>query len=184
MNAQDELHHIQQAQRSVSAFTPLYEKYVSLVWNYCLARLRDDDRAADATSTTFLKAMKALPRYRPELRGEQTTFRSWLMTIARHVVLDELRRRPISPLDGSEYQLVSSEPGPEALALANDRKRQILAAYTQLSDQQQDVVRLRQQGLSGQEIGDVLGIRAGAVKSTYYRAIQRLRELLKKGELL
>lgn len=106
------------------------------------------------------------------------------MTIARNVVLDELRRRPVSPLDGSEYLLASSEPGPEAMALANDRRRQLRAAYTQLSDQQQDVIRLRQQGLSGQEIGEILGIGAGAVKSTYYRAIQNLRQLLEKGELL
>lgn len=182
MSAQDELRQIEQSQRSVSAFTPLYERYVHLVWNYCLARLRDDDRAADATSTTFLKAMKALPRYKPTLRGETTTFRSWLMTIARNVVLDELRRRPISPLAESEYELVSNEPGPEAIVIARDRRRQLLEAYAHLSDQQQDVIRLRQQGLSGEEIGAVLNISAGAVKSTHYRAIQRLRELLEKGE--
>lgn len=182
MNAQDELHHIQQAQRSASAFTPLYEHYVSLVWNYCLARLRDPERAADATSTTFLKAMHALPRYKPARRGTQTTFRSWLMTIARNVVLDELRRRPTSPLEDSEYQIASPAAGPEEIVITRDRHQQLRAAYAQLSDQQQDVVRLRQQGLSGEEIGAVLGIRAGAVKSTHYRAIQRLRELLEKGE--
>src|SRR5690606_33918705 len=98
------------------------------------------ERAADATSTTFLKAMYALPRYKPATLGAQTTFRSWLMTIARNVVLDELRRRPVSPLDGSEAHLVSSDPGPEALALANDRRRQLQAAYAQLSDQHQDVL--------------------------------------------
>lgn len=182
MSAQDELRQIEQAQRSASAFAPLYERYVHLVWNYCLARLRDDDRAADATSTTFLKAMKALPRYQPEMRGEQTTFRSWLMTIARNVVMDELRRRPLSPLNEAEYELASSEPGPEAIVIARDRRRQLLEAYAKLSDQQQDVIRLRQQGLSGEEIGAVLNISAGAVKSTHYRAIQRLRELLEKGE--
>lgn len=140
MNAQDELHHIQQAQRSASAFTPLYEQYVSLVWNYSLARLRDPERAADATSTTFLKAMYALPRYKPATRGAQTTFRSWLMTIARNVVLDELRRRPTSPLDDREYQIPSPEAGPEEIAIARDRRQQLRAAYAQLSDQQQDVL--------------------------------------------
>lgn len=182
MSAQDELHQIERAQRNASAFTPLYERYVHLVWNYCLARLRDHDHAADATSTTFLKAMKALPRYKPGVRGDQTTFRAWLMTIARNVVLDELRRRPLSPLDNAEYELVSTEPGPEAIVIARDRRKQLLEAYAQLSDQQQDVIRLRQQGLSGEEIGTVLNISAGAVKSTHYRAIQRLRELLEKGE--
>lgn len=182
MSAQDELRQIERAQRRASAFTPLYERYVHLVWNYCLARLRDDDRAADATSSTFLKAMKALPRYKPEMRGEQTTFRSWLMTIARNVVLDELRRRPTSPIDEAEYQLASPDDGPEEIAIARDRKRQLLEAYAHLSDQQQDVIRLRQQGLTGEEIGAVLGIKVGAVKSTHYRAIQKLRQLLLKGE--
>ncbi len=184
MNAHDELRLIQQAQQNIAAFTPLYERYVHLVWNYCLARLRDDDRAADATSTTFLKAMRALPRYKPEVRGEQTTFRSWLMTIARNVVLDELRRKPTLPLGESEFQLASPGDGPEAIAIASDRRRQLLKAYTQLSDQQQDVIRLRQQGLNGEEIGLVLGIGTGAVKSTHYRAIRKLRELLEKGEHL
>lgn len=187
MSAQDELHQIERAQRSASAFTPLYERYVHLVWNYCLARLRNEDRAADATSATFLKAMKALPRYKPKLVSsgtgtDVTTFRSWLMTIARNVVLDELRRRPIAPLDGAGFNLASPDDGPEEIAIARDRNRQLLEAYAQLSDQQQDVIRLRQQGLTGEEIGAVLGIRAGAVKSTHYRAIQKLRELLQKGE--
>lgn len=182
MSAQDELRQIERARKNPDAFTPLYERYVHLVWNYCLARLRGDDRAADATSSTFLKAMRALPRYKPKMRGEQTTFRSWLMTIARNVVLDELRRRPTSQLDGSEYTLASPDPGPEAIVIARDRRRQLLEAYAHLSDQQQDVIRLRQQGLTGEEIGAVLGIRAGAVKSTHYRAIQKLPELFEKGE--
>ena len=182
MNAHDELRLIQQAQQNITTFTPLYKHYVHLVWNYCLVRLRDDDRAADATSTTFLKAMKALPRYKPDVRGESTTFRSWLMTIARNVVLDELRRIPTLPLGESEFRLVAPGDGPEAIAIVRDRKRQLLIAYAQLSDQQQDVIRLRQEGLTGEEIGQVLGIGTGAVKSTHYRAIQKLRELLEKGE--
>lgn len=179
----EELRQIRRAQGDIKQFSPLYQQYVHLVWNYCLARLRDDDRAADATHTTFLKAMKGLPRYRPEMRGEITTFRSWLMAIARNVVIDELRKRPTAPLDEHSYEQASGEPGPEEIAVANDRKREILRAFARLSDQQQDVIRLRQQGLSGGEIGTTLGLTVGAVKSTHYRAIQRLRELLdEKGE--
>lgn len=173
----EELRQIRRAQDDISQFSPLYRQYVHLVWNYCLARLRDDDRAADATSTTFLKAMKALPRYKPELRGEQSTFRSWLMTIARNVVLDDLRKRPAESIDDHAVYLMSTETGPEEFAVANDRKREILCGFAQLSDQQQDVIRLRQQGLSGEEISAAMNITVGAVKSTHYRAIQRLRDL-------
>lgn len=182
MNATDEMRCIRRAQGDIAQFSPLYRRYVHLVWNYCLARLRDEDRAADATSTTFLKAMRSLRRYRPEMRGEQTTFRSWLMTIARNVVLDELRKRPAASLDAHALLIAGNEPGPEELAVAMDRKREIVRAFDHLSDQQQDVIRLRQQGLSGDEIGAAMGITVGAVKSTHYRAIQRLRELLEKGE--
>lgn len=182
MRAEDELRQIAQAQLDTGAFAPLYERYVHLVWNYCLVRLRDPDRAADATSATFEKALRALHRYRPDVRGDGTTFRSWLMTIARNVVLDDLRRRPTVPLGDAFHLLAQREDGPEALALAGERRRELLAAYAQLSDQQQDVIRLRQQGLSGEEIGAVLGIGVGAVKSTHYRAIQRLRQILQEGD--
>ncbi|MCO5217621.1 MAG: sigma-70 family RNA polymerase sigma factor [Thermomicrobiales bacterium] len=183
MNANDELRLIARAQKKPAAFEPLYHHYVHLVWNYCLGRLRDRTLAEDATSTTFMKAMDALPRYRPQLRGDQTTFRSWLMMIARNVVLDELRRRPMAVVDDHSHILASPLAGPEQIALARDRHEQLLTAFSQLSDQQQDVIRLRQQGLSGEEIGEILGISTGAVKSTHYRAVQRLRELLQeKGE--
>ena len=173
MNATEEMRCIRHAQRDIAEFSPLYQQYVHLVWNYCLARLCDEDRAADATHTIFLKAMKALPRYKPEMRGEITTFRAWLITIARNVVLDELRRRPAAALDAHSLDLISNDPGPEEIAVANDRKREILRAFARLSDQQQDVVRLRQQGFSGEEISAALGIGVGAVKSTHYRAIQK-----------
>lgn len=183
MNANDELRLIAKAQKEPAAFEPLYQHYVHLVWNYCLGRLRDRTLAEDATSTTFMKAMDALPRYRPQLRGDQTTFRSWLMTIARNVVLDEQRKRPMAIVDDHAHTLASPLDGPEQIAIAQDRRAQLLTAFAQLSDHQQDVIRLRQQGLSGEEIGEILSISAGAVKSTHYRAVQRLRELLQeKGE--
>lgn len=181
VNAREELRQIARAQQDSREFAPLYETYVALVWNYCLARLRDPVAAEDATSTTFVKALASLPRYRPQLRGEQTTFRSWLMTIARNVVLDEQRKRPTARLD---YDAISHQDGPEQIALAADRREQLLRAFALLSDQQQDVIRLRQQGLGGEEIAAVLDISVGAVKSTHYRAVQQLRELLnEKGEI-
>ena len=178
VNTREELRQIARAQQDSREFAPLYERYVALVWNYCRARLRNPAVAEDATSTTFVKALASLPRYQPQIRGEQTTFRSWLMTIARNVVLDEQRKRPFAPMDDHIHTLASKQDGPEQIAVATDRREQLLQAFAQLSDQQQDVIRLRQQELSGEEIAAVLGISVGAVKSTHYRAIQRLREML------
>lgn len=185
MSADRELAAITAAQRDPSAFGPLYEAYADLVWRYAMSRLRSEERAADATSQTFTRAIAALPRFNPERRGDSTTFRSWLMLIARNVVIDDVRRhRPTLDLDdpAAQSRLVASEPSPEAHALANDRQRQILSAFTGLSDQQQKVVRMRLEGASGQEIADELGISANAVKAAHYRGIVRLREILAEQE--
>lgn len=182
MSVQTELQQVKDAQRNPRAFAPLYDAYVGLVWNYAIARLHDEHRAADATSITFTKALAALPNFRPEVRGDVTTFRSWLMTIARNVVMDELRIRPTTSMESEAMHIASNDHSPEDLAVANDRKRQLLRAFAELSDQQQDVVRLRQQGLTGEEISRALGLSVGAVKSTHYRAIQRLKDLMSLGE--
>ena len=48
----------------------------------------------------FTRVLTALPSFRPERRPDGTTFRSWLMTIARNTVIDSARRqRPSVPID-------------------------------------------------------------------------------------
>ena len=111
-----------------------------------MARLRNPERAADATSATFARALKALPDFRPERRGEATSFRAWLMTIARHVVISELRQdRPTRPLDDPAVtaRLVDEQPSPEERAVGRHEQVRVLAALTQLSPTQRRIVELR-----------------------------------------
>ena len=54
----------------------------------------------------------------------------------------------------------------------------VAEALRQLSDKQRYVVELRISGLKGQEIADVLGMSAGAVRVAQFRAFARLREIL------
>ncbi|HYI25780.1 MAG TPA: sigma-70 family RNA polymerase sigma factor [Thermomicrobiales bacterium] len=183
--ADRELDLIAAAQADPRAFAPLYETYVDLVWRYALNRLGDQQRAADATSVTFQRAITALPKYRPQRRGDATTFRSWLMTIARNVVIDETRRaRPTSPLDdpASERWLTDPAPGPEEQAVAADERRRINRALARLSTTPRQIVELRLIGMNGREIADTLGMSESAVKTAHYRAIARLRDLLADDE--
>jgi RNA polymerase sigma-70 factor (ECF subfamily) len=169
------------AQADPRAFAPLYEAYVDLVWRYALSRLGERERAADATSQTFQRALAALPGYQPQRRGEGTTFRAWLMTIARHVVIDELRSaRPATPLDApaAERWLVDDARGPEAHAVAADERRRVNDALARLPDTQRQIVELRLIGMKGREIAALLDMTESAVKTAHFRAIARLRELL------
>lgn len=179
--AEIELAHIVAAQREVEAFAPLYEAYVDLVWRYAISRLGDRQRAADATSITFQRALAALPNFQPQRRGEETTFRSWLMTIARNVVIDEARReRPVTPLDDPAAQrwLIDPRRGPEDLAIGAEERQRVAWALAHLPDTQRQIVELRLIGMKGAEIASLLDMSESAVKTAYHRACNRLRDLL------
>lgn len=176
-----ELEQIEAARRDPCAFAPLYEAYVDLVWRYAMGRLADPERAADVTSATFAQALKALPDFRPQRRGDATTFRSWLMTIARHAVISELRRdRPARSLDDPLItgELVDGQPSPEEHAVARAEQERVLAALAQLPSTQRRIVELRLAGMKAAEIAGILDMSISAVNTAHFRAYARLRDLL------
>ncbi|HEY7355449.1 MAG TPA: sigma-70 family RNA polymerase sigma factor, partial [Ktedonobacterales bacterium] len=77
----DEAALVAAAQADPAAFDALYQRYLARVYRYLRAHVGSDDEAADLTQQVFLKALDALPRYRP--RG--APFAAWLFQIARHV---------------------------------------------------------------------------------------------------
>jgi len=162
------------AQRDLRAFAPLYEKYFDGVYGYCLRSLREPEAAADATSQTFAKALKALPGYKA------WSFRSWLFAIAHNVIIDSVRRRkPTAPIEAAG-EISDHSPGPEDVYLSLESQHSIARLLSELTDEQRQVVELRMAGLSGQEIADAMDSSVGAVKALQFRAYTRLRKLLSK----
>ena len=160
------------------AFAPLYARYAEPVYRYAHRRLGDPERAADATSQTFLKALAALPGYRIDGPG---TFRSWLFAIAHNVVVDVVRRSQTVPLSPG-WDAADAGPLPDDAALAAERRAQLYALLTLLPADQRRVIELRLSGLSGQEIAASLGRSLTAVKSLQWRAFQRLKELVEAAD--
>ena len=157
------------AQVNPTAFAPLYARYLPPVYRYCYRRLGTSAAAEDATSEVFVKALAAMPRYRAG------SFRSWLFTIAHHVTTDILRRqRPQEPLETADEPM-DSAPTPEDVVVAADGHRALLA---RLPVDQRSIVELRLAGLTDAEVAETLGRSVGAVKSTQFRALARLRHLL------
>jgi len=163
------------------AFAPLYEAYADLVWRYAMSRLGDPDRAADATSITFARALAALPRFRPRAGNGGSPFRAWLMTIARNAVIDEVRREhPAPSLDDPAVQpwLTDGQRSPEDLAIAGDERRRVERALARLPAAQRRIVELRLIGLRSAEIAGVLEMSQSAVDTAHFRAYARLRDWL------
>lgn len=170
------------ARSAPEAFAPLYERYADPIYRYCYRRVRDPERAADLTSQIFLRALTALPRFDARLDpAGGGTFRAWLYTIARRIVVDAWRReRPAISFEaaGLADQMVAGEHGPEARAIVNEELAALDRALARLTEQQRQIVELRLAGLRGPEIGRVLGMKPQAVKSAHFRAFHRLRTLL------
>src|SRR5690606_38510531 len=150
-----------------------------------MKRLANEDRAADATSQVFIKALAALPKYRPQMRGEGTTFRSWLMLIARNVVIDKARKhRPAIDRKAPSAQpwMVDHGRSQEEETIAAEERELVLRAVAKLPAKQQQIVQVRAMGVKGAEIAETLGMTIAGVRTANNGAYTRLRELLGEDE--
>jgi RNA polymerase sigma factor (sigma-70 family) len=131
--------------------------------------------APDVTQEAFVKAWRALDRFRPG-----APFRPWLLAIvaneARNARRSAGRRAALATraTDGADTT-ASTE---EVVLTADDRTR-LLRALEQLAPIDRDVISCRYlSDLSERETAAVLGCRPGTVKSRLSRALERLRALL------
>jgi RNA polymerase sigma-70 factor (ECF subfamily) len=165
---------VARAKHDPRAFALLYARYLDPIHRHCYRRLGNRQAAEDATSQVFTKALAALPRF-DERAG---SFRGWLFTIANHVLADHFRAARSHRAIETAAEVADGTPSPEDLALAADAGRGLQEALARLPDGQRRVIELRLAGLTGPEIGRVLGCRAKTVDVAQFRAVARLRTLL------
>ena len=167
-------------QGDVNAFEKLVLEYEKSVYAITQRMTGNAEDAADMTQETFIKAYNSLSSFRGDSK-----FSVWLYRIATNVCLDFLRSRSRKPTvslsveddDGEEVELdiADESQSPERLlerGLTRDAVRRGLNA---LSPEYRQILLLREiQGLSYEEIADVLTLEVGTVKSRIFRARKRL----------
>jgi len=156
------------------------------VYLLCLRLLRNSEDAESATQDTFLKAYRALQRQTAEAIEAPE---KWLTRIAVNTCLDLLRsrrwlfwRRQVAPVDSQALCRLAPamESSPERTLFARDIARRISLALNNLSPRQRSVFVLRHdEDRSLEEIGEILGLDIGTVKTHMSRALQKLREELR-----
>lgn len=159
----------------VTQFADLYEEHARAVLRYCQLRIADPHEAEDTAALIFTRAFSAWPP------AELDKARAWLFTIAHNVVANHYRQQATrgyrQPLDAA-LELRDPAASPLEQTLEWERRSELRAAITQLSDDQRDVVELRLAGLTGPEIAASLDKSHAAVKMLQLRAVQKLRTLL------
>lgn len=163
------------AHGDAEAFATLYDRYVDRVYRHCYYRIGRRADAEDVTQETFLRAWRAIGRY----RRTEAPFLAWLLTISDRLVLSQQRSRRRVVIDDAvaerHSEFVDAEE--EALgALASDAVRTALA---RLRPERQQVLVLRfVHGLSLAEVAAALGKSESAVAVLQHRALADLRREL------
>jgi RNA polymerase sigma factor (sigma-70 family) len=182
--ASDEQQVIEQTRHGdLAAFNTLVLRYQDNVYGVCYRILGDAAAAADAAQETFITAYRRLSTYRGG------SFRAWLLRIATNTCYDELRRRQRRPaesldnLPGAEYDdgplIADDNPSPEQITQQNELNRAVLNCINALGTDQRTILILSDvEGMSYQEIAQIVGANLGTVKSRLSRARVAVRDCL------
>lgn len=175
---EDEL--VRAAQRGQrDAFARIYETHRDRVYRYLLSRLGQPADAEDVTAEVFIRAMKALPSYRP--RG--TPLMAWLYRIAHKQAVNWVKTRSRRRENGLDDVAAASSDDPEREALDRASFAEAERAMDQLTPLQRQVLSLRFAGeLSIAETGKIMKRSQGAVKFLQYSALQAMRRNLEQAE--
>ncbi len=167
---------------SVASFEALVRQYQVRIVNYATAILKNTAEAEDVAQETFLRAYRALHRFRGE-----SSFKTWLYTIATNTARSALDRRSRHHRmeEGSLDDETRSRGADELPAATTDAeialvlRQSIDHALATLSGDLRVAVVLRDvEGLDYKEIATVTGVPIGTVESRIFRARRRLRRLL------
>ena len=158
--------------RANSDFTRAYEEHVWRVYGFLAYRLRDRDAAEDLTQVTFERALRAWSRFDPRRASVGT----WLIAIARNLLIDHHRRDRSSRLEQIDERVGPMVPGPEERFTTSP---ELIDALAQLSDRDREVVALRFGGdLTGPEIAALCDLSLANVQQILSRSLRKLRVLL------
>jgi RNA polymerase sigma-70 factor (ECF subfamily) len=189
-NPQDEQRFIKRAQGgSIEAFNALVLFYQDSAYTVAYRIMGDSESAADAAQEAFISAYRRIDTYRGG------NFRAWVMRIVTNVCYDELRRRKRRPatsleeLPGAEYDdgppIPDAAPSPEQVAQQDELNSAIHNCIQALGESQRTVLVMSDiDGMSYQEIADVVGANLGTVKSRLSRARLSIRDCLQAVEEL
>ena len=157
------------AERDAEAFELLYVRYARSVYGLALRRLRDRDRAEEATQDTFAAIWRSARSFRPE-RGSAG---GWLYAVARHAIVDRFRKRgdPVAAV----VEEADPELGPPERAEAGWDAWRVHRALEELPPSEREVIELAYwSGLSQSEVARFLNIPLGTVKTRTRSALARL----------
>src|SRR5882672_10739366 len=171
---------------SETAFRALVQRYRSRIMNLVCRFINDRDRAEEISQEVFLRVYRNRERYR-----KSGKFSTWIFTIAVNLTKNEIRSRVrhkgTFSLDAMEEDsggqglaFPDLKPLPDEDLNASEIRRRVAEALEKIPARYREAVVLRDiEGLSYEEVGEILRIPGGTVRSRINRARLMLKERMK-----
>jgi len=167
------------------AFDILVAKYQHKIVKLISRYIRDQAEVLDVAQDAFIKAYRALPRFRGE-----SAFYTWLYRIAintaKNYLVAQSRRLPDTDIEidvAEQYEGASElrdNATPERLLLKDEIERTVFEVIEQLPEDLRTAITLRElEGLSYEEIAEAMGCPIGTVRSRIFRAREAIHNKLK-----
>ncbi len=167
-----------------SAFDVLVLRYQHKLVKLISRYVRDPQEALDVSQETFIKAYRALPRFRGE-----SSFYTWLYRIgvntAKNHLVAQGRRPPDTDVDAQDAErydvdtILRHHDTPEGEAYRDEVEATVVAALEALPEELRTAITLRElEGLSYEEIARVMDCPVGTVRSRIFRAREAIEKRL------
>ena len=157
------------------AFTVLYERYVSRIFNYIYYRTGSPADAEDLTARVFHRALGHIGKY----QQKGVPFSAWLYRIAHNLVAnwhrDNSRKKEV-PLE-DHINLAQKTDMPETALVRSQEQEVLMKTIRKMpADRQQLIILKFVDHLSNSEIAVIMGRSEGAIKSLYHRTLLAIRD--------
>jgi len=166
---------------NTEAFGGLYEQYMPDIYKYIHYRVGNIHLAEDLTSTVFEKALKGFSRY----ISDRASFFTWLMTIARHTVIDHYRqqsRRKDMPLEAAN-DISSDNSSPEREAVRREELKRLRLCLERLSRLEKEIVSCKFGAeMNNRQVAGILSLSESNVGTILYRAVRKLRDCFREWQ--
>lgn len=142
----------------------------SRLWSYAGGQHAADDVAQE----TCVAVLRALPRW----RDTGVPFAAWVFTIASNKIADLQRRQGRAAVCVEAVpERPETSPTPEERLLATVERESLGALLARLPERMQQILTLKADGYSAEQVGELLGMTPNAVRVARHRAVARLRAL-------
>ena len=155
----------------------IYKEHSNTLYKYLLYLTKNEDIAEDLTQETFAIAVKEINKFKGDCKVSV-----WLCQIAKHLWYKKIKKDKHISFEELNEEIEYGEKV-EDIVFRDEEKMQFFKNMQKLDEISREVVYLRMNGnLSFIEIAEILGKTPNWARVTFYRAKQKIREVMENGK--